>query len=134
MTNSSTFDLHPQLARDCLPVDDWPLCRLLLMNDRRFPWLILVPRRAAIGQIHELTAADQQTLMSEIHRASERLLAATGLARVNVAALGNKVAQLHVHVIARHDQDAAWPGPVWGHGQAKAYEPSAAQALIEKLL
>jgi len=134
MTNSLKFELHAQLARDCLPVDDWPLCRVLLMNDRRFPWLILVPRRVAIGQIHELSAADQQTLMAEINDASERLLAATGLARVNVAALGNMVAQLHVHIIARHDRDAAWPGPVWGHGHAEAYEPPAAQALIEKLL
>jgi len=133
MTEQPDFALHEQLARDCLPVDDWPLCRVLLMNDQRFPWLILVPRRPAIGQIHQLEATDQQILMTEINDASERLLAATGLDRVNVAALGNLVPQLHIHVIGRHGRDAAWPGPVWGHGQAEAYDPPVAAGLIEEL-
>lgn len=108
------FSLHPQLAADCLDLGDWPLCRLLRMNDRTYPWLILVPRIAGVREIIDLAEADQMRLMQEIAQASKVLKRVTEADKLNVAALGNAVPQLHVHVIARFTRDAAWPKPIWG--------------------
>jgi len=108
------FSLHPQLAADCLEIGDWPLCRLLRMNDRTYPWLILVPRRAGMREIIDLPRADQARLMEEIAVASDVLRRETGADKLNVAALGNAVPQLHVHVIGRFTTDPAWPRPIWG--------------------
>jgi diadenosine tetraphosphate (Ap4A) HIT family hydrolase len=108
------FVLHPRLLADTAPLTDWPLCRVLLMNDSAYPWLILVPRRADIAEIPDLDPAERIALMEEIGRASDRLRALVAPDRINVAALGNVVAQLHVHVIARFATDSAWPRPVWG--------------------
>ena len=127
------FHLHPQLEADTALVEDWGLSRVLLMNDARFPWLILVPRRAEMVEIHDLKHAERMVLIEEINRASTGLKAATGAAKINVGALGNVVPQLHVHVVARRPGDAAWPGPVWGSGAAVAYEQGVKAALIEKL-
>ncbi len=115
------FTLHPTLARDTVEVVHWPLCRVLLMNDRRFPWLILVPGREAVREIHELPAADRAALIEEVAQASEALVRLVRPDKVNVGALGNIVPQLHVHVIARFSTDPAWPGPVWGSGAAIPY-------------
>ena len=128
------FALHPQLAADTLVVADWALSRVLLMNDARYPWLILVPRRAGVSELHELDEAGGQTLMAEIVRAGKGLKAATGAYKINTAALGNMVAQLHIHVIARHVGDETWPSPVWGRGLAAPYTAQAASALVERLL
>ena len=116
------FTLHPTLARDTAEVARLPLCRVLLMNDRRFPWLILVPEREGAREIHELSPADRATLIEEIALASEALARAFRPDKLNVGALGNIVPQLHVHVVARAAGDPAWPGPVWGSGAAVPYE------------
>lgn len=128
----STFQLHPRLAADTTFIVQWPLCDVLLMGDARYSWLILVPRRMA-SELHDLAPPDRAQLMTECVLAGERLKALTGAAKINTAALGNMVPQLHLHVVARHPGDAAWPGPVWGHGTAEPYAPEALAALVEAL-
>jgi diadenosine tetraphosphate (Ap4A) HIT family hydrolase len=108
------FTLHTQLAADCLTLADWPLCRVLRMRDRNYPWLVLVPRRADMREIIDLDPADQQALLGEIGLACRAIKAAHRTDKLNVAALGNVVPQLHVHVIGRTTTDAAWPRPIWG--------------------
>jgi len=115
------FTLHPTLARDTVEVARLPLCRVLLMNDRRYPWLILVPEREGVREIHELPAGDRAVLIEEIARASEALERLVRPDKMNVGALGNVVPQLHVHVVGRFAGDLAWPGPVWGSGPAIPY-------------
>jgi diadenosine tetraphosphate (Ap4A) HIT family hydrolase len=127
------FTLHPTLDRDTLLVYRLPLCRVLLMKDRRFPWLILVPEREGVREIHELPQADRAQLVEEIARASEALTRLFRPDKVNVGALGNVVPQLHVHVVARFASDPAWPGPVWGSGPAEAYGDSELETLRERL-
>ena len=127
-----SFALDPMLEADTLPVADIGLCRLLLMNDSRFPWLILVPQRAGVREIFELTPLDQTMLTFETVMVSEHLQALTGCHKINVAALGNQVAQLHMHVIARKTNDAAWPKPVWGSGEAVPYDKKSVQAFIKR--
>ena len=126
----SLFELHPRLAADTIEIADWPLCRVLLMNDQRFPWLILVPRRPGLRDFDDVAGPDKSAYYAEIERASRALRAVTGAPKLNVAALGNMVPQLHVHVIARFVGDAAWPGPVWGQGVAQAYAPAAARDFV----
>lgn len=123
------FSLHPTLARDTVEVARLLLCRVLLMRDRRFPWLILVPERESIREIHQLPAAERAVLIEEIARVSEVVERLFQPDKVNVGALGNVVPQLHVHVVARRAADAAWPGPVWGSGPAEPY----AEAELEDL-
>ena len=127
------FALHPRLEADTLFVADWALSRLLLMNDARFPWLILVPRRAEVGALHELAHAERMVLIEEIARVSRGLKEVSGAAKINTGVLGNLVPQLHVHVVGRNTGDAAWPGAVWGHGAPVPYEPAAAAALLARL-
>jgi diadenosine tetraphosphate (Ap4A) HIT family hydrolase len=125
--------LDAQLARDTTPVGDLPLARLLLMEDANYPWAILVPRRPGAVELIDLAAADQAQLTREIAAVGTALRAATGCDKLNVAALGNVVAQLHVHVIARFRDDAAWPRPVWGAVPARAYAADARQRLVDTL-
>ncbi|HEY4597478.1 MAG TPA: HIT family protein [Thermoanaerobaculia bacterium] len=115
------FTLHPTLARDTVEVARLPLCRVLLMNDRRFPWLILVPERDAAREIHQLSPADRAALIEEIALGSGVLERLFHPDKLNVGALGNVVPQLHVHVVARTVGDPAWPSPVWGSGAAVPY-------------
>lgn len=115
------FRLHPQLDADTTEIGNWPLCRLLLMNDDGWPWLILVPRRPAIRELHDLIADDLARLMAETARASAMLDRLYRPAKINVGMLGNRVPQLHVHVIARYESDEAWPGPVWGVRPRRGY-------------
>ena len=115
------FVIDPRLAGDSTPVQSLRLCDLRLVNDSRFPWLLLVPRRAGMAEIIELEKPDRAVLYEEIVAVSTALKAATGCDKLNIAALGNAVRQLHVHVIARFHGDAAWPRPVWGSGEAVAY-------------
>lgn len=127
------FTLDPQLARDTLPIGDLPLCRLLLMNDATYPWFILVPRRADIREIYQLAAVDQQQLLAESSQLA-RLLAEQFFAdKLNIAALGNLVPQLHVHHLVRYRTDPAWPKPVWGLLPAKPYLPEAAAELCRRV-
>jgi diadenosine tetraphosphate (Ap4A) HIT family hydrolase len=128
-----SFELHERLAADTTSVADWPLSRVLLMNDARYPWLILVPRREGLTEIFQLSVADRVTLTEEMARAAEQLKAITGCAKINIGALGNLVPQLHIHVIARNPGDFAWPGPVWGNGAATAYAEADREALLERL-
>lgn len=117
------FALDQRLQTDTHFIEDWPLCRVQLMKDRRYPWLILIPRRENIREIYELDAPDRRFLTDEICRASRAMAHALRPAKINVAALGNVVAQLHVHVIGRRTDDAVWPSPVWGRGSPEAYAP-----------
>lgn len=128
-----TFHLHERLAADTWTVKDLPLCRVLLMDDQRYPWVILVPRRDGLRDFHDVPKADKAAFQGEIDQMSEVLKALTGADKLNVAALGNMVPQLHVHIVARFAGDAAWPQPVWGQGVAEPYKPGEAGALIEKL-
>ncbi len=128
----SEFELDPRLAADSLPGIDLGLCRVRLMNDCRFPWLLLVPRRGGCVEILDLSATDQVTLWTEIRAVAAALQKITKADKLNIAALGNQVAQLHVHVIARFCDDAAWPAPVWGVGSAEPYQEQA-QALVDRL-
>ncbi|HEY6833465.1 MAG TPA: HIT family protein [Pseudolabrys sp.] len=134
MTDSqSTWILHPQLAADTVPVGDLPLSRVLLANDANYPWLILVPRRPALTEIIDLEENAQIQLLGEIAAASSALKNLTACDKLNIAAIGNVVAQLHVHVIARSRSDAAWPKPVWGASAATVYDPAMREALIGDL-
>lgn len=128
----SDFSLDPRLEADTIPVGDLALCRVLLMNDARYPWLILVPRRPGVSEITDLAEDDAAQLMREARIATQVMLDLAKPDKVNVAALGNVVAQLHVHVVGRFLSDPAWPGPVWGVGEKKPYPPHAATALIER--
>ncbi|HEY4274042.1 MAG TPA: HIT domain-containing protein [Rhizomicrobium sp.] len=125
------FALHPRLAGDTVFVVDWPLSRVLLMEDARYPWLVLVPRLAGLVEITDLTAADRAWLMEEVARAGDAVRGLASVAKLNIGALGNLVPQLHVHVVGRHPGDPAWPGPVWGHSPATPYETSARAALVD---
>jgi diadenosine tetraphosphate (Ap4A) HIT family hydrolase len=116
------FELHPRLNEDCVVVGDFPLCRLLLMNDANYPWFILVPRREGVREIFDLSVADQQQLLHESSRLSKVIAAHFKADKINVAALGNMVPQLHVHHIVRFESDPAWPAPVWGHAPASPYD------------
>jgi diadenosine tetraphosphate (Ap4A) HIT family hydrolase len=125
-----SFELDDRLARDTFVIGDLPLCRVLLVNDARWPWLILVPRREGLVELIDLELADQTQLMDEAGRAARFLKTHARVDKINVGALGNVVRQLHLHVVARAVGDLAWPRPVWGHGAATLYEDTAAQALI----
>ena len=123
------WSLHPQLAADTVPVCDLALSRLLVMNDANFPWLILVPRRGGVSEIIDL-GADQSVLMNELAMVSRALKDETGCDKLNVAAIGNMVPQLHIHVVARRKDDAAWPKPVWGAVPRRAYEADALERFV----
>ena len=125
-----SFELDDRLKRDAFVIGDLPLCRVLMMNDARWPWLILVPRREGLVELIDLELTDQTQLMDEAGRAARFLKLHAMVDKINVGALGNIVRQLHLHVVARVVGDPAWPGPIWGHGAATPYEGAAAQALI----
>ena len=127
--NLDAWHLHPQLADDTHPVASWPLCEVRLMDDANHPWLILVPRVAEATEVIDLAPPQQLALVQEIDRAS-RALQVFRPHKLNVAALGNLVPQLHIHVIARFEGDPAWPAPVWGRVAARPYPP---ELLIERV-
>jgi diadenosine tetraphosphate (Ap4A) HIT family hydrolase len=129
----TVFALDPRLQQDTLPIGDFPLCRLLLSNDSNYPWFILVPRRDDISEIFQLGVAEQQQLWQETTALAETLKDAFDADKLNVAALGNVVSQLHMHVIVRKREDAAWPAPVWGKVPAKPYEADQIAAIRERL-
>lgn len=123
------FMLDPQLAKDCVDMGRLELCRLLLMNDSNYPWFILVPEREEVREIHELADADRRQLWEESTWLARALARGFTPHKLNIAALGNQVPQLHVHHIVRYRHDAAWPNPVWGRVPAKPYY----SAEIDKL-
>jgi diadenosine tetraphosphate (Ap4A) HIT family hydrolase len=127
------FVLDPRLQQDTLPVGDFSLCRLLLMNDAHYPWFILVPRREEVSELFQLDADDQHALWQETTMLAETLKDAFGADKMNIATLGNMVSQLHMHVIARRRDDAAWPAPVWGRLPAQAYDAEQVLAIKDRL-
>ena len=130
MITDAIWSLDPQLAADTVPVGDLALARVLLTGDANYPWLILVPRRPALTELIELDESGQGQLLAEVDAAARALKRITQCHKLNIAALGNMVAQLHVHIIARRHTDAAWPRPVWGAVPARSYEPQARAAFI----
>lgn len=133
MTSSPHWELDPQLARDTAAIGDLPLSRVLASRDASYPWLILVPRRSGAVELIDLTDADQAQAMREIAQVGRVLRAATACDKLNIAAIGNLVAQLHIHIVARRRDDAAWPKPMWGAGPARAYAPDALHQFIARL-
>lgn len=124
------YELHPQLAADTHPVAAFDLCELRLMDDANYPWLVLVPRLPNVHELIDLDSTQRHALTDEIDRAARALRDAFQPHKLNVAALGNLVPQLHVHVIARFEHDPAWPSPVWGRGAARPYTP---EMLVERI-
>lgn len=121
MKNETSFTLHPQLAADCAHICDFSLCSVLLLNDARYPWFILVPRRVDIREAYQLSETDQQQLTRESSAFGKAIMDDFEGDKLNIGALGNMVPQLHIHHIVRHKGDPAWPGAVWGVGQRVAY-------------
>lgn len=122
---SHLFQLDLRLAADSVALGDLPLCHVRLHRDANYPWVLLIPRRAGLTELYQLSAAEQATFMGESTRVARALVARYQPDKLNVANLGNVVAQLHIHHIARFRHDAAWPGPVWGRVAAKQYEEDA---------
>lgn len=131
--DDDTFALHPQLAADTVEVARWPLSLVLLNDDATYPWLVLVPQLPGLRDLHDLPAERHRELMTEIDRASRALQTLFEADKINVAALGNQVPQLHVHVIARRTDDPAWPKPVWGVVPARAYPDDERDRAVEDL-
>ena len=127
------FELHPQLAKDCELIGRFPLCHLLLMRDANYPWCILVPDRDSVREIYQLSTQDQQQFMHESSCLANYLQQAFNADKMNIAALGNVVPQLHIHHIVRYQNDPAWPAPVWGKLPAQPYSADALQLIIHKL-
>ncbi len=128
------FTLDPRLGSDTYRLGRFPLSELLWMNDARYPWAILVPRLPDVREIYQLSVTDQQQLLRESSRLGAALMAHFNGHKLNVAALGNVVAQLHLHHVVRMPEDHSWPGPVWGVGQAEPYERDRLAALLSPLL
>jgi diadenosine tetraphosphate (Ap4A) HIT family hydrolase len=126
------FSLDPRLQADTIPIGDLALSAVLLLNDSRFPWLVLVPRRPAASELTDLPDADAAVLMQELRVATRVMLDLAKPDKVNIGALGNLVPQLHLHVVGRFRSDPAWPGPVWGFGTRQPYPDHAAAALVER--
>lgn len=127
---NETFQLHPRLAADCILIGRLPLSQLLLMDDARYPWFVLVPRRLNVSEIYELDDDDQRLLWQESAQLSRFMKQAFHADKLNVGVLGNLVPQLHMHHVARFRTDPAWPGPVWGHSEPQPY---AKHAISERV-
>jgi len=133
-TCHNMFELHPQLKQDCIPLGRFSLCQILLMNDNQYPWFLLVPERDAVSEIYQLSDSDQLQLWRESAQLSRRLASTFNADKMNIAALGNIVPQLHVHHIVRFRNDPAWPAPVWGKQPAQPYTEAELQSLLTRLL
>jgi len=127
------FELHPQLAQDSYCLGHFPLSLVLLSKDAQYPWLILVPQRAGAEEIYQLEAHDQQQLLTESSLLSQRLAKAFNADKMNVAALGNVVPQLHVHHVVRYQTDPAWPAPIWGAKPATTYTDQQFQKRVDTI-
>ncbi len=127
------FQLHPQLQKDCFVLGRFELCQVLLMNDSQFPWFILVPQRADIREIYELTDAEQILLIQESSCLAKKLAEIFNADKLNIAAIGNIVPQLHLHHVVRYKNDEAWASPVWGKFAAVPYTEQQRVLIFEKL-
>lgn len=130
---SEDYALDARLASDTVAIGEWPLCEVLLMNDSQFPWLILVPKLASVRELAELNDEQSQQLLAESRLCQRVMMDLFSPYKMNVAALGNVVEQLHIHHIARQRDDVAWPAPVWGKQAVKPYETDALNARCEEL-
>lgn len=128
-----TYELHPRLAEDTVSLGHTGLCDIRLMNNATWPWILLVPMREGIREIYQLTEQDQIRLLRDSSALGKGMMELFGGYKLNVAALGNMVPQLHVHHIVRYEGDAGWPGPVWGVQQTEPYSPGALNRRIEIL-
>ncbi len=128
-----TFALHDRLEADTFFITDLTHCRVLLMNDSHYPWLVLVPRYRDLRDLHDLPADKLAEVMEEVRKASEVLVQDFGAFKINVGALGNMVPQLHIHVVARFEEDPAWPAPVWGAHPARPYSEEQSAKLKSSL-
>jgi diadenosine tetraphosphate (Ap4A) HIT family hydrolase len=128
-----SFSLHPALKKDCIELGQLELCRVLLMNDSQFPWLILVPKRENITEIHQLSTTDQQQLIRESSFIAEKLAGLFQADKMNIAALGNMVPQLHIHHVVRYKTDKAWPAPIWGKSDAVVYTDKELEVVLNML-
>ncbi len=129
----SGFEIDPRLSGESIPLLTLPLCEALLRDDARTPWVILVPRRAGVIELHDLAEADRGQLMAEIAAVSAALAEVSGADKINTGALGNMVRQVHIHVVARNEGDFAWPGPVWGVGGRVPMDAGARDRLAAAL-
>ena len=127
------FQLDPRLAADTVPIGRLGLCELLLMDDSRWPWVILVPRRPGAVEFHDLTPLDQTMLTFETGMVAKALKELSGAAKINIGTLGNVVSMFHLHIVARHPADANWPGPVWGYGTRTPYDRKVATAFRDDI-
>ncbi|MCO7228955.1 HIT family protein [Halomonas sp. CnH100-B] len=130
----ATFELDPRLEADTLPLADLPLCRALLMNDARYPWVVLVPRVASVSEVFELSQEEQAQLWQEATQLGAAMKEGFQGDKLNIATLGNVVSQLHIHLVVRYTDDASWPAPVWGNGTPKPYELAQQGERREQLL
>lgn len=126
------FQIDPRLAGDTLEVSSLTLCQVLLLNDMRYDWLVLVPRRESVTEVLDLSPQDQAQLWREVTLVAQVLRSAQPELKLNIGALGNVVRQLHLHVLLRQEGDPAWPGPVWGHSPRKSYDMEAGRAAAER--
>lgn len=129
----NTFQLHPRLQQDCYPVGRFPLSQILMMNDSQYPWFILVPQRNDLTEIYQLDQNDRQQLMTESCLVAEKLVEIYQPDKLNIAAIGNLVPQLHIHHVARYQSDKAWPGPIWGKFSTTPFDEQEAQTRIVRL-
>ena len=133
MDDSYAFQLDPKLEQDTVPIADWHLCLVRLMNDSRYPWVILIPKVPGIAEIHELAEEQQYLLLGESVRLSKALDQLFAPHKLNIAALGNMVRQLHIHHIVRFESDSSFPKPVWGVGDAVPYGADALNETVNGL-
>lgn len=133
MDDPYAFQIDPQLEKDTVPIADWHLCQVRLMNDSRYPWVILIPKVNNISEIHELEKEQQRLLLAESVRLSIALDQLFAPHKLNVAALGNIVRQLHIHHVARFEDDASFPKPVWGVGNALPYDADSLNETVKGL-
>ncbi len=127
------FTLHPQLAKDTLPVGELSICKVLLMNNQRLPWLILVPKRVGMREVYELKEAEQAQLTTESSMLGEMLMKEFSGHKLNVGAIGNLVPQLHIHHVVRFEHDPVWPNPVWGNIAPKPYTAVQLKQTLKRL-
>ena len=128
-----TFELHPRLQQDCIEVGRFDLCRLLMMNDSQFPWFILVPEKPGLEEIYQLDKADRALLIEESCALASTLAALYRADKMNIAAIGNLVPQLHIHHVARYQTDKAWPAPIWGKFEAIPYSAEEKSTVLKRI-
>jgi diadenosine tetraphosphate (Ap4A) HIT family hydrolase len=127
------FQLHPQLQQDCIDIGRFNLCRLLMMNDRQYPWFILVPEKPGLQEIYQLTQTERAMLIDESSYLAENLAELYRADKMNIAAIGNLVPQLHIHHVVRYQNDKSWPSPIWGKFEAIPYSEQETKDALTRI-